>query len=115
MERHKWYHHFITQEGKVAVVSLGFLIWIVAVSLGWVVASITGVYKDGKLSELPETVVSLTLTLAATKVTHRIAEANWEKVLGQFFTLFKREAPRIEKAIEKILIKPKKKRRKRGK
>ena len=108
MEKRKWYHHFITQEGKVAVVSLGFLIWIVAVSLGWVVASIVEVWKDGKLAELPATVVHLTLALGATKVTHRIAEANWEKVLGQFFSLFKKEAPKIEKEIEKVIEKPKK-------
>lgn len=101
MRKHKWYHYFITQEGKVAVVSLGFLFWITAVSLGWTIASIKGVFTDGKLVELPATVISLTVTLGATKVTHRIAESNWEKVLGQFFSLFKKEASKIEKAIEK--------------
>lgn len=108
MEKRKWYHYFITEDKKVAVVSLGFLVWIIAVSLGWVVASVAGVWKDGKLAELPATVVHLTLALGATKVTHRIAEANWEKVLGQFFSLFKKEAPKIEKEIEKAL-QPKKK------
>lgn len=111
MVRKKWYHYFITQEGKIAVVSLGFLFWIIAVSIAWLFASIIDVYKDGKLSELPETVVKLTLALGATKIGHRVAEANWEKVLTSLFSLFKKEAPKIEKEIESVVEKVKNKKK----
>lgn len=79
-----WKSLFTGADGKMAVVGVAFLIWTTAVTVGWIVTSL----KNGKLDDLPPTVVHLTLALGATKVTHRLAEGNWEKVISQIIDLF---------------------------
>ena len=80
---------FTGADGKLAVVTLGFLIWMLSVTFCWVGQSV----YEHKLVELPSTLVHLTLALGATKVTHRIAEGNWEKIIGNVISIFKKKKP----------------------
>jgi hypothetical protein len=84
-----WASLFTGVDGKLAVVTIGFLLWMTAVTLCWAGQSL----YDHKLAELPTTVVHLTLALGATKVTHRIAEGNWEKVIENIISIFKKKKP----------------------
>jgi hypothetical protein len=72
-------------DDKVSAVRVAFLIWMISLSVSWCAMCI----HDGKLADIPPTVVHLTLALGATKVTHRIAEGNWEKVIAKALDLFK--------------------------
>ena len=45
--------------------------------------------KDGKLADLPATVVHITLTLGATKVTHRVVEGNADKLIAAITDILK--------------------------
>ena len=85
---------FTGVDGKLAVVTLGFLIWMLAVTFCWAGQSI----YEHKLVELPATVVHLTLALGATKVTHRIAEGNWEKIIGKVIEYFKKKKSTSKKS-----------------
>lgn len=76
MTKTKWYHFFITDDEKVAVVTIGFLLWMIALTTCWTYLTI----RHEKLEDLPRAVVHLTIALGATKVTHKLAEQDWSKV-----------------------------------
>lgn len=82
-----WRPMIVGKDNKLAVVTISFILWMTAVTGCWVHQS----FHDGKLAELPSTVVHLTLALGATKVTHRIAEGNWEKVIMSIVDYFKKK------------------------
>lgn len=82
-----WKFLFVGKDNKLAVVTLSFIIWMLAVTGCWVHQSL----HDGKLADLPPTIVHLTLALGATKVTHRVAEGNWEKILTSLIDCFKKK------------------------
>lgn len=81
----KWWSVFVGADGKLAVVTIGFLIWMLAVTGCWTYLTIAG----AKLIELPATVVHLTLALGATKVTHKLAENDWGKIVAKIVEFFK--------------------------
>jgi len=66
---------------------LVLLMWITTVCLMWAGMSI----YDKKLNDLPPTIVHITITLSAAKVTHRVAEGNWENIIKKIVDAFKKQ------------------------
>lgn len=75
--KNKWNSAFCGKEGKVSAVRVAFLLWMFMFSLCWGVMCIS----QNKLADIPPTVVHITLALGATKVSHRVAEGEWDKVI----------------------------------
>jgi hypothetical protein len=71
---------------QLSVMRVAFLLWIFTVCLCWAGMSI----YDKKLDELPATIVHITITLSAAKVSHRVAEGNWESVIKKVIDAFKK-------------------------
>lgn len=80
----KWYHCLVGEDGKLAVVTLGFFLWMIAITFCWTYLTLMG----GALIELPTTVVHLTLAMGGIKVTHKLAEHDWAKVLESIVGFF---------------------------
>ena len=74
-----------SQNDKISSVRVAFLVWMLTMSVIWGAISI----KDGKLADLPATVVHITLTLGATKVTHRVVEGNADKLIAAITDILK--------------------------
>ena len=68
------------------------LMWVTIVCLMWAGISI----HDKKLNDLPPTIVHITITLSAAKVTHRVAEGNWENVIKKLIDAFKKREAKKE-------------------
>jgi len=83
--KHKWHSVFRSSCGKVSGMEIGFLLWLICVCISWTTMCLT----THTLAEVPSTVVHLTLALGATKVTHRLAENNWEKTIGKILSYLK--------------------------
>lgn len=66
---------------------VGFLLWMIVLCTSYATMSIC----NKNLPEIPSSVVHLTLALGATKVTHRIAEGNWEKTIEKIIDTFKKK------------------------
>jgi hypothetical protein len=46
-------------------------------------------FKDNKIYDLPTSVIHITLALGATKVTHRVAEGNMDKIVDAITEILK--------------------------
>lgn len=99
--KYQWQSLFKNSAGKVSAMEIGFLLWLISLCICWVAMNL----KTHSLSEIPATVVHLTLALGATKVTHRLAENNWEKIIVQIIHFLKNRKKKTE---EKQLTKKKK-------
>jgi hypothetical protein len=85
--KYKWHSIFRNTQNKVSAMEVGFLMWLTVVTLCWGFLTI----KDGKMADIPRTVVHVTLALGGTKVAHKLAENNWEKVAGSIVSIFKKK------------------------
>lgn len=65
----------------------GFILWMVVVSLSY----LGMVFHSKTMPEMPSSVVHFTLALGATKVTHQVAEGNWDKIIAKIVDFFKRK------------------------
>jgi hypothetical protein len=93
-QHHGFSSMFREANNQFSVVQVAFLLWIITVALCWSGISI----YDKKLDDLPPTIVHLTIALGATKVTHRIAEGNWEEIIKKVISAIKRyEKKKAEK------------------
>ena len=81
-----WTSIFREANDKISVMRVVLLLWMLTVCLMWGGMSI----YDKKLDELPSTIVHITITLSAAKVTHRIAEGNWEDVIKKLIDAIKK-------------------------
>lgn len=95
--KHKWHSVFKSSCGKVSGMEIGFLLWLICVCISWTTMCLT----THSLAEIPETVVNLTLALGATKVTHRLAENNWESIITKIITFFKEKFVKKKKPLTK--------------
>lgn len=66
---------------------VGFLLWMIVLCGSYATMAVF----TKTLPEIPTSVVHLTLALGATKVTHRIAEGNWEKTIEKILDSFKKK------------------------
>lgn len=101
MDYKKWHSIFRNSSGKVSAMEIGFLLWMISLCISWVAMNLA----SHSLAEIPSSAVHLTLALGATKVTHRLAENNWEKIIAQIIHFFKN---RKSKSVERRLTKKKK-------
>ena len=46
---------------------------------------------DGKLADIPSSVVQITLAMGVTKITHRIAESNTDKIIDVVTSILKQK------------------------
>lgn len=83
----KWHSIFRNSQNKVSAMEVGFLLWMLVVCTSYATMAIT----SRTLPEIPASVVHLTLALGATKVTHRIAEGNWEKTIEKVIDAVKKK------------------------
>ena len=81
----KWRSALQGRSGKMSSMRMAFLLWMIALSVSWMVISL----YHFQLTEIPSTVVQLTLALGATKVTHRVAEGNWEEIIKKIIEWLK--------------------------
>ena len=84
-----------SQNDKISSVRVAFLLWMVTLCLVWGILS----FKDSKMYDLPSTVVHITLALGATKVTHRLAEGNTDKIISAITDIIKSRL--IRKSVKK--------------
>jgi len=75
-----------SEGGKISAVRVAFLLWMVTMCLVWGILS----FKSDKMMDIPQTVVSITMAMGATKVTHRIAESNMDKIIDALTEIVKR-------------------------
>lgn len=101
MDYKKWHSMFRNSAGKVSAMEIGFLLWMISLCVSWVTMNLA----THSLADIPSSIVHLTLALGATKVTHRLAENNWEKIITQIIHYFKN---RKKTAENKRLTKKKK-------
>lgn len=66
---------------------IGFLLWMFVLCTSYATMAV----HTKNLPEIPASVVHLTLALGATKVTHRIAEGNWEKTIEKIIDTIKKK------------------------
>jgi len=84
---YKWHSIFRNSQNKVSAMEVGFLLWMLVISISYSSMALT----TKSLPDIPMSVVHLTLALGATKVTHRIAEGNWEKTIEKIVDSFKKK------------------------
>ena len=70
---------------KISSVRVAFLLWMVTLCLVWGVLSFNG----NKMYDLQTSVIHITLALGATKVTHRVAEGNFDKIVDAITEILK--------------------------
>lgn len=66
---------------------VAFLLWMTVLCVSY---GSMALYTKS-LPDIPVSVVHLTLALGATKVTHKIAEGNWEKTIEKILDTFKKK------------------------
>jgi len=74
-----------SQNDKISSIRVTFLLWMVTLCLVWGILS----FKDGKIYDLPTSIVHITLAMGATKVTHRVAEGNLDKIIDALTEILK--------------------------
>lgn len=95
--KHRWHSVFRSSCGKVSGMEIGFLLWLLCVCIAWTTMCLT----THTLAEIPSTVVNLTLALGATKVTHRLAENDWESITTKIIAFVKEKFQRKKKPLTK--------------